>query len=457
MSDEEVAEAEEVKEAEAEEPQETQENAVEATEAEPQDNPLFKALFDAADDEPEEEETEEVIPATLNETLHDIEHPEQAIKAPDPAEVEPEAEEPAEEPKESKPKKKGKKVKQVVDPEVPIEEPAFQQEEEDPNKEAVEALLPEEREFYDMAKFANENMEGYDGLDGKFLDYFKKSKQYVDKRLADDPFVELGEDEEYRKFIKDNRPDFTPQDAKKVEQEMFIAKAEERALEKMRPEVERLRREQELAQKKPQVAKKKNDFRAKSQHIIPEDFRKQLSDGGEEAVKALQESNPLEFQLMDQVSSNLLTLADTFMDVTSGMVPYDEANTTHKQLLEWVQKEQDTYIQGGDTKKDGKTFMRRERYYSLPEDKRTEYFTWTDDDLLGIMTVRAKQQLDAMLEHQRKMLEQAGYVRGAQPQQPQQVAPVQQAPRVAPTPREGGTPSKGAGKAPVTPMSILGM
>jgi hypothetical protein len=294
-------------------------------------------------------------------------------------------------------------------------------------------------------------------LDGNFLDYFKKSKEYVDKRLADDPFVELGDDDEYRKFIEQNRPKFTPQEAKKVEQEMFIAKAEERALEKMRPEVERLRREQELAQKKPVVAKKKSVFRAQSQNIIPEDFRKKLEGGGDEAVKKLQESNPLEFQVMDQISSNLLSLADTFVDVTSGTIDYDESNTVHKQLLEWVQKEQDTYVEGGDTKKDGKTFMRRERFFTLPEDKRTEYFTWSDDDLLGIMTWRAKQQLDAMLAHQKQVLAQAGYVKGGQPRPARQPAQAQQAPRVAPTPREGNTAAPGQGKESVTPMSILGM
>lgn len=444
MSDEEVSE-------EVEQITEEQPEAV--AEEKPGDNPLFKALFDAVEDEPEEAEDGPTIPSTLNEALHDIEHPEEAV-ATEPVSQEPV--EQVEEPEESKPKKKGKKIKQVVDPEVQTEEPAFQQEEDDPNKESIEALLPEEREFYDIAKFANDKMEGYDGLDGKFLDYFKKSKQYVDKRLADDPFVELGDDDDYRRFIKENRPEFTPQEAKKVEQEMFIAKAEERALEKMRPEVERLRKEQELAQKKPVIAKKKSDFRAQSQHIIPEEFRATLADGGEDAVKKLQESNPLEFQVMDQVSSNLLSLADTFVDVTSGTIDYDESNAVHKQLLDWVQEEQDTYIDGGDTKKDGKTFMRRERFFSLPEDKRSEYFTWSDDDLLGIMTVRAKQQLSAMLSHQKQVLEQAGYTRGAQPQASRQPVPAQQAPRVAPTPRQGETAAR-ASKEAVTPMSILGM
>ena len=93
------------------------------------------------------------------------------------------------------------------------------------------------------------------------------------------------------------------------------------------------------------------------------------------------------------MAAYIFTFADAFVDITQGMAPYDETNQTHKELLDWVNKEQENFIQGGETGKEGKTFMRRERFYATPENQRTQYYTWTDDDLLNLLVMRAKQRL----------------------------------------------------------------
>ena len=164
---------------------------------------------------------------------------------------------------------------------------------------------------------------------------------------------------------------------------------------------------------------------------------------------------------MDEITTNLLRFADAFQDITSGITAYDETNQLHKELLDWVQQEQDHYINTGDTSKDGKTFMRRERYWATPEDQRTQYFTWSDDDLMSLLVFRAKQRLDETLKYQEKMLESAGYTRATAPAPKQPQAPVKQpqpTPKVSPTPRGGQqVATQGAAKEPVTPISILGM
>ena len=102
--------------------------------------------------------------------------------------------------------------------------------------------------------------------------------------------------------------------------------------------------------------------------------------------------------------------------------------------------------------------MRRERYYATPEKQRTQYYTWTDDDLLNLLVMRAKQRLEGTLEYQKKMLENAGYVKqGAKPKapKPKAVRPQQSAPQVSPTPRTNQPAQEQ--KTPVTPISILGM
>ena len=428
-------------------------------------NPLFDALFEAAEEPQEEEQPQEELPApsSLSEALYDIENEQPTEEAEETEEeVEPEAKKEVGEPPEAaRPKKKAKKIKQVVDPEIPQQPKqesrvAFSQPEESEDDKIIKDLIPEEKEYYDLAKFASQNMSEHKDLDKDFLGFFKKSKAYVEKRLKDDPYADLSDDHEYKEFMEKNRPKFSQQDAKKVERAMITRQAEEAAEARVRPEVERLRKEQEMAQKKPKIDAQKAGFRQNFGVILPEDVQEKLKEEG--GLEAVQKEDPLRFQVMDSITQNLFSYADAFVDITQGMTPYDEKNQVHKELLDWVNKEQENYIQSGQTVHEGKTFMRRERFYATPEAQRTQYYTWTDDDLLNLLVMRAKERMQATLDYQSKMLENAGYVKqGAKPKAVKpKPAPVQaSAPQVSPTPRSN-QPAQEQTKSN-TPLSILGM
>lgn len=456
--------SEEEQSPDTEQPQEPQE-AQEAQE-QPQENPLFQSLFDAAEPEQEQVETPFIAPqpSSLTEALHDIElEPEVVVADEEEKEtVEENTEQQGEPPEAAKPKKKSKKVKQVLDPEIPVSPevpvtpPAFSEETEE--QKILKDLIPEEKEYYDMAKFASDNMEDHKGLDKEFLDYFSKSKNYVEKRLKDDPYADLSEDFEYKEFVEKNRPKFSPVDAKKIERAMITRQAEAAAEAKVKPEVERLRREQEVARLKPKVDQKKAEYRQQFHKILPEDAQEVLA---KEGVEALEKQNPIRYKVMNDITTNLLSFADTFQDITSGLVAYDETNQMHTELLDWVKQEQDHYINTGDTAKDGKTFMRRERFYATPEDQRTKYFTWSDDDLMVLLVYRAQERLKETLKYQETMLEKAGYTRQAAPAQvtkPQQPAPAPtSAPDISPAPRVGQQEVPKAKADNNNVMSILGM
>lgn len=411
-------------------------------------NSLFDALFTAADESPTiEEEVEEEpreIPVSLTEAVDNLDQP-----TDEPAEVEevteehePEGEAEVEV-KVEKTKPKKKKVRQVVDPEVEEidPEPEYSFPEEDPDKEFIDSLLPEERDIYETAKFASENLDGYAGKDTEFKDYFSKTKKYIEKRLSEDPHADLSNDEDYQAFISKNRPEFSQIDIKKVDRERSISEAMKRIEQKQAPEKERARVEQERAKKEPIVLRKKAEFRNYSVKSIPEDFAEQVKD--EESIRKFAETNPLEFQIVDNLTRELHNMGDTLLDITQNMVSYDESNTQHARLLNWVNQEQDQYIKTGQTQHEGKTFMRRERYFRLPESKRAPYYTWSDGDLIAILTMRAKQRITESIEMQRQLLENSGYARQAQVQapKPKAVAVKRSAPpSVNSAPRPGNTP-----------------
>lgn len=435
--------------------------AEEATQQEtpraPQDNPLFKTLFEVGDEVGEEAEgsvesepePDADVPMTLSEAVDDISNAEEVEQVEETQEAEVEEAESvdpkAEEVDKGSPKKK--KLRKVVDPEVPQDlKPAeYNLSEEDEEEEELDMdLLPAEKEVYKMARFASRNMAEHKGLDKKFKDFFSKSKAYLDKRVSDDPHFDIADDHEYSEFMEKNRPQVDQSELKRIEKTMWIDEAKKEARKELAPQQEKLRKEIERTQKAPQVTHAKNSFRQMSQKVvIPEDLNEKFSQPN--GIEEFKKENPLEFKIIEQVTGELLQAGDTLTDILMSNVDLDISNPAHKSLLEWVNTEQDNYINSGQTEQDGKLFMRRERFFALPEDKRSEYYTWSDDDLLKILALRSKERVSSQLEHQRKILEESGYVRAtAQPAPQQQVAPKAkpEAPKVPTTPRQGGVIKK---------------
>ena len=437
-----------------EEPAQEAVEQAEPEQAEPeQGNSLYSSLFDIAE---QEEKSEEVDPGpapsdviSLSDAVDKLDSEEPVAE--EPAQEEPVAEEAqGEEPEKSEPKKK--KVKQVIDPDLPsevanelTEEAPAQQE--DPDQEFVESLLPEEQEIYKLAKYASEKMEGYDGADKQF-------KKYIDSRLKEDPHVNLAEDEDYKRFIANAKPKFSNSDARKVEQEMLLEKAETRAREKLKPEIERVRREQEKINLAPIVHEKKAQAQALTREIIPEEFRETLSK--ENGLEEFAKTKPMEYAALDAVSGQVLASANLLVDITTGNTQYDPNNPEHEALLSWVNSEQENFIQSGQTQRDGKIFMRRERYFQLPEAKRSEYYSWSDDDLVRIIVARGQEALGNALNQQQEMLKAYGVAQAPQ-SAPAPKAPVrQQAPSIGSSPRPSPeTPVKTEQKNPL--FNALGM
>ena len=203
-----------------------------------------------------------------------------------------------------------------------------------------------------------------------------------------------------------------------------------------------------MAQKAPKVQEAKARFRERAKmSVIPEEFQETLN--SDEGIKKLAESNPLEYQLLENATASLLSYSDTFTDIVMGSTDYDESNKTHASLMNWVKQEQDQFIQSGQTEQDGKLFMRRERFYQIPEDKRSEYYTWSDNDLLKLLMIRSKDNLGHAIAQQRDTLTKAGYVRQQAEQAPERVVaqrvaePVQsKAPSIGPSPRPANVPGQ---------------
>ena len=435
-----------------EQTEEVVEQAEQPQEETPKENPLYKTLFDVAEeavDEGVEEDQSEVI--NLSEAVSSLDMSESE----EPVEAQEEApKEEAKEPEKAEPKKK--KLRKVVDPDVPEDvrkQPAFQSaQDEDPlidskEQEFIDTLIPEEKVVYEKILYADKKLGGeYKGQSNKFKAFLKKSKDYLDKKMTEDEFYDPSTDDQYKDFLSKNRPSFTRADEDKVYREMILEEADKRTQKRTDERVQQLEQQLKKQEVTPKLNQAKANFRKVAQDtVIPEEYRKTLAEG-DESIKKFAESNPFEYQILENFTQQLLTysdaLTDIFLDPTARLDL--ENNKIHQDLNNWLEKEQESFIQSGQTEQDGKLFMRRERYYQMPDDKRSEYYTWSDNDLLKILALRYSDLIQNALNQQKSQLEKAGYTRSAT-QTTQQQAPIQtkapapKPPTVATTPRQGTT------------------
>jgi hypothetical protein len=426
----------------SEETAEQVETAEEAPKQE-QSNPLYRTLFDIA-----EEVTEEVE----QENQGEVRNLSDAVDAEEEKVVEEDVQEEAKAPEKKEPKKK--KLRKVIDPDIPEDvrkQPAFQESNQEPDlvddeeREFIDTLIPEEQVVYEKILYADKKLGGdYKGKSTQFKSFLKKSKEYIDKKMNEDDFYDPSQDDQYSQFIQKNRPKFTRADEDKVHREMILEEADKRSSRKNNDRIANLERQLQKYEVQPKVASAKANFRKVAQEaIIPEDYKKLLGEGSQEQIEKFANENPFEYQILEGFTQQLLTYSDALTDIfLDPSTQLDiESNPIHKDLNQWIEREQETYIQSGQTQQDGKIFMRRERYYALPQDKRSEYYTWSDNDIMKILAIRYRGLVNDALAQQKTKLENAGYQKtGAPAPAPRPIEGSRPRPPSVPsTPRQGNT------------------
>ena len=411
--------------------------AVEATEEQPVEtpeasNPLFKALFNAVEEEsesPAEEIEELATPSSLHSALHDINNPD--------TDTEPEVVEQESQQAESaqKPKPKVRVKPRVVDPEFSApESPRRQIPVAPPDDPFVSELNDDEKERYELAKWAASNVQGQQGLPSEYLKFFKDHKEYIGKRLEADPDHDLSTDEEYRRFVETYKPDIKVKD---LEREKWTQNAEQRAMRRMQPEIQRLHLEQRKMQNSPMAERGFAESKKMMIEAVPENMRKELSENSAEYAKR----NPFEVNIVNSSLQQGLQLSKAFYDILYELEEYNEQNPVHRALSDFINNEQESFIKSGKTRRNGKTFVRRERFPHVPDAEKGKYYTFTDEDIARLLAQRTKASVESQLTDMRSQFSQAGYSREGVP---------------APTPTPQATPVQRNAPKPLQPTQMAG-
>jgi hypothetical protein len=353
----------------------------------------------------------------------------------------------------SEPKKKVKRIhkKEIIDPDVPDATQTISQAEqalpeEDP---FMGELLPEEKQHLEVVKRIAKKSGNAE--DVKLVEFFKKNKEYIEGRLQGEPDLDLSHDEDYQSFVARNRPNISQTDLRDAEMDMVAERAEAKAYNRLAPRVAAQERSAAVAKIMPRVNKLKEEATAAVTSIVPEDMSKLIQEHGAENV---QKSMPYEYEIVDKTITNASHYAQRLIDVTSGVDKFNPQDPVHRELTEWINEEEEVFIQSGETKDNsGRPFIRRERYLRLPQSERNKYWTWGDTQLIQIMYARARESMDQALgEHKQKL---SAYGNSPAPKTAQRQPPTPRPTRVAP--RTGGTPVPQQDNGNISPLSLLGM
>ena len=427
------------------------ENVEETPEVEEEDssNPIFNALFKAVEkEEPEEDEKEEEFtpPSSLQSALHDIEVGNE--EEPKSEEQSTEESQATEEVKEA-PKKRVARKKKIVDPD-------FKPETKIPPKPQsinvdTSGLNDAEKERYELAKWASSNVDGFKGKDAEYLQFFRNHKNYLEKRIKEDPDIDFQEDEDYKKFLAQNKVEFN---ANRVKEAKIQRQAEESALQKLTPEIQKQQKELHRIRAEPVAKKAIAESKKLVAKAVPAEIMEQFQKNPQ-----FTKTHALEAKIVDRVLGDANKMIEAFHAIASDIVDFDEKNPVHVRLSNWINQEQEAFIQSGKTKRGGRTFVRRERYPYVPVADRDKYYTFSDSDVMQLLAKRAGDSMSKQIAKSLEELESSGFVRQSASLQETQTPQVEQpAKRMNPSPRPGpsmetGNSDQGENKV----LSLLGL
>ena len=407
---------------------------------------LMTALFDVVEEKkpeeeeqaPEEEPSEPQAeypqsPTTLGDALN--------MQSEEPQEEAPE-EEPQPEPEPEETKEETERLEKLDNSLFSSEEIEAPKEKakEEPKEELKDLPPPEEEpkeeeNFTDdqvkrleIAKYAEDNFSEYKGLSAKYKDFFRKQKEYLEKRLTEDPEAQLDDtDHEYQAFLKRNQPVFTQDDMEKVIEKRTMEKAKEEAVKEIEPEIQRIKEEQRRQKILPEVNRLKDQTVKEIGDIIPEEMKAFLDEHGLDKAK---EEDPVRFDIIDKIATAHRDSMFAFHEITQGLTPYDPSNQTHIRLATWLDQMQATMPD-----KDGKKFVPIQDYQALTKKEQAKSYTITPEDVLKSAKDAAKRYINSEINALDERLRKSGYVKSTATEQTQSVQPK---PR-KPVPRQGHT------------------
>jgi len=303
-----------------------------------------------------------------------------------------------------------------------------------PDDPFLASLVPEEKEAYELAKWAEENVAEFkgQGLAGKFLNFYKSVDQYINTERAKDPNRKFDEeDEAFQSFVESARPEIEPTKWERLKTDRLVAQVQETTTkavtEKFSRENEELRHRQTLLEKKPLIEGRLQKFQDNVGQLMVAEKDSPIATiaqkiGAEGVDKAL-EADPIFTPIVVSAYNHGQTAAAEFLAMTNGVKAFNESNQVQNWLIRFIRRAGEVFAEkGGDkrvrTEEDGavKTFLPRGKFNEILQRNPAEaekHWTFSDEDVLAMIERNTKDHIKALVTAENERLTKAGYIRPA--------------------------------------------
>lgn len=332
-------------------------------------------------------------------------------------------------------------------------------------KPATDDLLDEERERYELAKFAaSKYPEKYKGLDEKFLKFYKDHKEYLEKTRKENPEATFDE-HEYQAWLAKNQPKLSPSEVRLLEREQITEVAAARSREEVLQVKEELFRRDE----EPKVKREADNFYVGVvNESMPAEVAALVKEKGlDEARKKF----PIELEAVDLISKTAADDIEEYLRLTRinpetrrPIRAYDKSNPQHVRVLKLVNEICDSFKESGTGLiKDGKSFLTREEYFRLPPERRAAHWTFDNAEIVRRAQGIAKATVGHLIKQRRQEWEERarayGYERpsaapGGPPAGPA-ASSAPAAPRPSPSPAGSGAAAAASEDQPSALMKVM--
>jgi hypothetical protein len=342
-----------------------------------------------------------------------------------------------------------------------------------------ESLIDEERDQLEVARFAEgKDPAKYKGYTAKVTKFLKEHQAYLEQHPK---AVQAGTDEAeaYETWLKTNNVALAPREAKILERELITEKARQETMKSTEAQMAELHDDNFRRDAEPKIKAEADAVFSKLAHEAPPaDFVKLAQEKGIEEAK---KQYPTEYRITTKVLSEAASDIEELRRLTTKNTrtgnpvrQYDPSNPQHVRVLKFM-RDQCNYFKNGpaDEKpehkaararlnvQDGKTFLTRDEFYTLPAAQRERHWTFTPDQIVSMKIESAKVLVAQEIKAEYDSHEAEGWVRKAPaaaagtPPPPPPPPPPGSTPGVRPTPIPAGNNGNADGQE--APEKVLGL
>lgn len=310
-------------------------------------------------------------------------------------------------------------------------------------------LLDTEKEMLaDARELEKRFPQKHAGLADRTAKFLREHAQMADSETFD------AQDPEYVAWLAANKPKLTRHDLEELQEARIV----ERTEKKFSTKLEEIEHENFTRAEQPRIAAETDRFYVDAaKNSLPDEIVQEIAKHGNnaEAYEKTKEVYGMELEIAERVLDTAAQDIAEFKRLTTTnpktgrpLVAFDEKNETHQRLTKLVASVCEDFKNGGGKEllKNGKWFVTRDEWNSMPAEARGQFWTFTNEQIIDRSKGYIKNAISKGIEERQSILKKWNFQRA-----PRAAAPAAPAAPVPPPAPRADVPPPAPRPSPINP------